>query len=448
MSAPPPDSIFKANDIRGIYGETLSEDGIRQIGIALAAAVRANGGKIAIARDGRQSSPALSRALAAGLQSGGVNVLDIGIAPTPALYFAAHEMAGGNGAMITGSHNPPAHNGIKMLFGGETFGGARVRELMKTAHSSPAEGEMQTADIRDNYIAAVQKATGDSRPLHLVADAGNGAAGEFAPELYRRLGHFITPLFCEIDGAFPNHHPDPAQPENLVFARAAMQKTGADAAFVFDGDGDRLGVILPDEEDWVFPDRILMLLARDMLVRNPGARVVFDVKCTARLAPWIEKHGGIADMQPTGHAFIKARMRETGALLGGEMSGHFYFAENWRGFDDGLLAGAKLAKILAETKSPFADVPRSIASPEIVKDIGNRNGREIVAQIAAAANFDGAQLCMLDGIRADYPDGFGLVRASNTTASLVLRFEGENRTALERIRGQFQAALAAADLQL
>lgn len=446
----PPDAIFKANDIRGVFGETLTEDGVQHIGRALASAVvKDGGGTIAVGRDGRKSSPVLAQALSRGLQEGGAQVLDIGLAPTPALYFAAYQQANGCGAMITGSHNPPDHNGIKMLIGGKTLGGKQAQQLPQAkAQVHHDHSACQSLDIRRQYFAAAAKAAGDCHPLRLVVDAGNGAAGEYAPQLYQQLGHEVHPLFCEIDGSFPNHHPDPAQPENLSFAREELKKTRADAAFVFDGDGDRLGVIVPGKEDWVFPDRLLMLLARDMLARNPGGRVVFDVKCSAHLAPWIVKHGGVPDMQPTGHAFIKKQMKETGALLGGEMSGHFYFAENYLGFDDALLAGAKLAKIFAEHKQPLADVPKSFASPEIVIDIGKRNGHEIIDTLARRASFANAKIINIDGVRAEYEDGFGLARASNTTASLVLRFEGETEAALQRIKNDFYQALADVQVQV
>lgn len=436
----PPKSIFRANDIRGVYGETLTEDGAWHIGLALAA--NQNGGKIALARDGRNSSPALAAALAEGLAAGGCHVFDAGLAPTPALYFAAQVRANGCGAMITGSHNPPAHNGVKMMRNGKIIGGAELQKTLPAAKSA-TPGKIEPADVKNEYIAAVQKAAPPpSRPLHIVADAGNGAAGEYAPALYQALGHRVSPLFCDIDGNFPNHHPDPAQPENLTDARRLLKQTGADVAFVFDGDGDRLGVLLPGAEDWVFPDRLLMLLARDMLPRNPGARVVFDVKCSALLAPWIERCGGIPDMQPTGHAFIKSRMRQTGAPLGGEMSGHFYFAENWFGFDDGLLAGARLAAVFAAQPDALADVPRAFASPEIVADIGGLDGRKIIAELRRRGGFRGARIIDIDGVRAEYEDGFGLARASNTTASLVLRFEGKTEAALRRITEEFRRALA------
>lgn len=446
-----PAEIFKANDIRGIYGDTLSEDGMHTIGRALAAAVRnVSGRQIALARDGRLSSPALAAALAAGINEGGVGVLDIGLAPTPALYYAAYTAADGNGAMITGSHNPPAHNGVKMLINGKILPGTQVNKTWLDKPSpAPAPAACRCLDIKEDYMAAVCAVVAPTPPLHLIVDAGNGATGGYAPELYRRLGHRVSALFCEVDGTFPNHHPDPAQPENLHAARAALNNENADMALIFDGDGDRLGVLLAGAEDWIFPDRLLMLLARDMLARHPGARVVFDVKCSAHLAPWIVRHGGIADMQPTGHAFIKAQMAATGALLGGEMSGHFYFAENWRGFDDALLAGAKLAAIFAAESQPLAMLPQTAASPEIVLPLGTQNGKALIAALRAQAKFaDARRIITLDGLRVEYADGFGLVRASNTTASLVLRFEGDDEQALQRIKGQFAEALALVNLTL
>ncbi len=438
----PPKSIFKANDIRGVYGDSLTESGAYDIGLALAKAVLTSGhDSIALGRDGRLSSPSLAEALAQGIANGGVKVWNVGVAPTPALYYAAYTLAGGNGAMITGSHNPPAHNGIKTVVGGKTLGGKNIWEFLPSQKAG-APAQVVNADIRDDYLNAVCQAVLPCRPLRLVVDAGNGAAGEYAPELYQRLGHHITALFCEIDGNFPNHHPDPAQPENLIDARNKMKETNADVALVFDGDGDRLGVLINGDEDWVFADRLLMVLARDMLERNPGARVVFDVKCSRDLAPWIEQCGGVADMQPTGHAFIKSRMRETGALLGGEMSGHFYFAEDWKGFDDALLAGARLAAIFGNMTNPMRDIPKSVASPEIVVDIGEKDGHKLIADMLKLAKFDGAKMITIDGARAEYDDGFGLARASNTTSSLVLRFEGQNDNVIKRIREDFRRALA------
>lgn len=443
------EKIFKANDIRGVYGEELDEDAAHAVGRALAA--NAPAGRLALARDGRLSSPALAEAAKDGMQASGARVLDLGIAPTPALYFAAWEFASGSGMMITGSHNPSQHNGMKMMLNGSVLGGAQARDLVNRLAESPADARSHGSEpplpdaeeARERYFEAATQATGKpARPLHLVVDAGNGATGEYAPALLRRLGHRVSELFCEIDGSFPNHHPDPAQPENLQDARYEMARQGADAALVFDGDGDRLGVLLPGDDDWVFPDRLLMLLARDVLLRHPGSRIVFDVKCSAQLAPWIKKYGGEPDMQPTGHAFIKKRMAETGAILGGEMSGHFYFAENWRGFDDALLAGAKIAAVFAQNPKAMTDIPRAAASPEIVVDIGGRDGKEIIREFARRVKFPGAEIIDIDGVRAEFDDGFGLVRASNTTPSLVLRFEGATENALDRITGDFRRALA------
>ncbi|MDM5146940.1 phosphomannomutase/phosphoglucomutase [Candidatus Persebacteraceae bacterium Df01] len=442
-------NIFKANDIRGIYNDTLTDDAARSIGRALAAeALDAGATSMALARDGRLSSQPLTVALTEGLCAGGVSVVDIGMAPTPVLYFAAQTLCSGSGVMVTGSHNPPAHNGMKMLIAGRTLKGDGVQELRRRIetgdYGSAPTAEGQNVDVLENYIAAVCCAVPTARALHLVVDAGNGVAGAYAPMLYKKLGHQVTSLYCDVDGNFPNHHPDPAQPENLIAARKKLNETDADIAIVFDGDGDRLGVLLPGREDWVFPDRLLMLLAQDMLSRHHGGRVVFDVKCSANLAPWIEQHGGIADMQPTGHAFIKSRMRETGALLGGEMSGHFYFAEQWFGFDDALLAGARLVAIIGNNPHVMRDIPSSAASPEIVVSIGARDGHAFVRDLRNKVHFpDMKKIVDIDGLRVEYADGFGLVRASNTTASLVLRFEGNNDEALQRITNDFKKFLAA-----
>lgn len=462
MNAPPP-GIFKANDIRGIAGETLTADGARRIGNALAAAALEQGaGQIALGRDGRLSSPELAAALADGLCEGGIAVMDIGIVPTPALYYAAAKHCGGSGVMITGSHNPKNYNGMKMMLGGATLKSRAVRALYERIQSgnlaSNRRATITTKTIGAEYIDAVIAANpppivkniGDSNPatkaLKIVVDAGNGAAGQLAPRLYRAMGYEVRALFCDIDGNFPNHHPDPARPENLADAAAAAAKWRADAAFVFDGDGDRLGVLLPDNKggyENIFPDRLLMLFAEDMLRRNPGGGVVFDVKCSAALPPFVKARGGKADMQPTGHAFIKSQMKETGALLGGEMSGHFYFAEGWFGVDDALFAGARLARILSGGGG-MDTIPNMIASPELLADMQNPHAFIERLQKAAAEKkggeslFGDAAVVTIDGLRADYADGFGLVRASNTTPSLVFRFEGADAASLQRIQNTFR----------
>ena len=451
------DSIFRANDIRGVFNAGLDSRAAFLVGRACGEMARAKGfGEIAVGRDGRKSGPELCASLARGLSAGGMRVFDIGVAPTPAVYHAAVVRFGGNGAVVTGSHNPKAHNGMKIMQGGAMLSGDAMRELRErvakldeSGNDSGGDMPVPIPDATDEYVAAVVSAIGAlPRKLKIVLDAGNGAAGECAPRIFRALGCETTELFCEIDGDFPNHHPDPARPENLSDAIRMLSETNGDAAFAFDGDGDRLGVVLP-ESGMVFADRLLMLFARDLLSRVPGSRVVCDVKCTSRFAPWVRKLGGVPDMQPTGHAFIKARMRETGAPLGGEMSGHFYFKENWFGFDDALFAGARLAKIFAESQSPDAamsDIPELPATPELNAPRPSGDQREFIARLSESAKFPGAsRIVRTDGLRVEYPDGFGLARASNTTASLVFRFEGETPEALRRIQSAFRRELLSTD---
>ncbi|MCH9757934.1 MAG: phosphomannomutase/phosphoglucomutase [Proteobacteria bacterium] len=452
--------IFKANDIRGIYTETLDEDIAYRIGLALAkSATHAAAPTLAVGRDGRLSSPVLAQALIEGLTAGGIDIVDVGLVPTPALYYAAVTQCNGCGVMVTGSHNPKNYNGMKMMLNRQVLMGEAMATLRENAMDSNAmaanntevsnhRGNITPAAIMEEYIAAVAAANPLSRKIKIVIDAGNGAAGEYAPALFRAMGCDVVPLFCEIDGNFPNHHPDPAQPENLLDAADSLAACAGEVAFAFDGDGDRLGV-LPAGQKAVFSDRMLMLYARDVLARNPQARVVFDVKCTSHLAPWVEQHGGIADMQPTGHAFIKARMAETGALLGGEMSGHFYFRENWYGFDDALFAGARLAAILADNPDVFSDIPDSVSSPELQVDMSGKNQHEFIATLSQQADFPGAkQVVTIDGLRVEYEYGFGLVRASNTTPTLVLRFEARDNQHLELIKETFRQILHKADSSL
>lgn len=460
MSTPP--SVFKANDIRGIYPDALDETLAYRIGYALAAHARPYTAQVAVGQDCRLSSPALAAALMHGLTDAGIGVYNIGTVPTPALYYAAVQHGGGCGVMITGSHNPKNYNGAKIMVDGKTLKQAQLAELQKQVIALPAKDVPPPAvpappatDIRDAYINAVVQAhpqpsnrdNAKTRALKIVVDAGNGAAGHYAPALYEAMGHTVIPLFCELDGNFPNHHPDPAQIKNLDWAKDAVAQHNADCAFVFDGDGDRLGLVLPHSPD-IFADFMLMVFARDLLARHSGARVVFDVKCSAHLAPWVAQHGGIPDMQPTGHAFIKARMQATGALLGGEMSGHFYFKDNWFGFDDALFAGARIANILSATPDAFASLPQSIASPELqVAMEDGQSQHKFIAQLCKTASFPAqAKLISIDGIRLEYADGFGLVRASNTTPALVLRFEGQDQPALDRITTDFRTFLTAAGL--
>ena len=448
-------AIFKANDIRGIYGDSLTDGLTRRIGQAIAAIAAVRGiSTLAVGRDGRLSSPALAAALIEGLTAAGIHVLDIGLVPTPVLYYTAYTRCGGSGIMVTGSHNPKNYNGMKMVLDGKVLMGETMSKLRDTVlHDTAAAGNgggtVSPLQPHSDYIAAVAAANPLARRLRVVLDAGNGAAGEYAPALFRALGCEVTALYCDIDGNFPNHHPDPAQPENLQDAANALADGGGDIAFIFDGDGDRLGVI-PAGMPPVFADRLLMLYARDVLARQRDARVVFDVKCSALLAPWVVRHGGIADMQPTGHAFIKARMAETGALLGGEMSGHFYFRENWYGFDDALYAAARTAMILAAHPAAFTDIPDSIASPELHIDMSGRDQHGFVAELGQSIDIKwdfpaAGSILDIDGLRVEYPDGFGLVRASNTTPALVLRFEASDTAGLERIKADFRRVLLAAD---
>lgn len=460
------EAIFRANDIRGVFEEGLDARAAYCIGRACGAIARGRGfGRVAVGRDGRKSGPVLSAALARGLGAAGLGVFDLGVAPTPAVYHAAATRFDGCGVVVTGSHNPKRHNGMKLMLGGTMLSGDAMLELRRRALAVAAESAagfsgdgdggdgagsvVAMPEAVDDYAAAVAAAIGPlSRPLKLVLDAGNGAAGACAPRIFRALGCETVELFCEIDGDFPNHHPDPARPENLADAARALAETGADAALAFDGDGDRLGAVLP-QAGAVFADRLLMLFARDALARTPGARVVYDVKCTSRLAPWVESCGGVPDMQPTGHAFIKARMRETGALLGGEMSGHFYFKENWFGFDDALFAGARLAAIFAGAASAdaaLADIPALPATPELNAARPAGDQRAFIERLRETARFPAAaRVVDLDGMRVEYPDGFGLARASNTTASLVFRFEGADKKALARIQADFRRELQKAD---
>ncbi len=446
--------IFKANDIRGTYNKTLNKDIAKQIGMAFASEAKKQGANtIAVGRDGRLSSPALSEALIEGLLCCGITVIDAGLVPTPALYFTAAKHAAGTGIMITGSHNPKDDNGMKMMINNATLMSDDIsclhQRIVHQDFSITEKGTVKPIDIRDSFINGICDANKIDHPLTVVIDAGNGAAGEFAPLLLQALGCRVIPLFCEIDGNFPNHHPDPTQEKNLHAAANTLKETGADIALAFDGDGDRLGVILPDEPYPIFADRLLMLYAKDMLSRNPNATVVFDVKCTAQLKGWVQKHNGTPDMQPTGHAFIKSRMREIGALLGGEMSGHFFFKENWHGFDDALFAAARLVAILSKQNHAFTQIPNRPASPELhIAMQAHQDQHQIIDVLSknlANHSLCDAQIITIDGLRIEYTNGFGLVRASNTTSSLVLRFEGDNENVIYSIKQQIKKMLLSVD---
>lgn len=444
----PPPGIFKAYDIRGIVGDTLTEAGVEQIGRAIGSEARARGrSSVVIGRDGRLSGPALAAALARGLQAAGIDVIDVGQVATPMLYFAAHELGTLSGVMVTGSHNPPQYNGLKMMLDGETLAGETIQALrarLSDGRIDSGSGGYRTQDIRAAYLERIVSTLRLARRMRIAVDAGNGVAGATAPELYRRLGCTVQELFCEVDGKFPNHHPDPSQPHNLEDLISALKEGDAELGLAFDGDGDRLGVVTRSGKI-IYPDRQLMLFAADVLSRVPGGEVIFDVKCTRHLFGWIRKHGGKPLLWKTGHSFIKQKLRETGAPLAGEMSGHIFFKERWYGFDDGLYAGARLLEILSRGDNPSAvleALPDSVSTPELQWQLNEGENYTLMEQLRNAAQFpDAKEIITIDGLRVEYADGFGLARPSNTTPIIVLRFEADNAAALARIQADFRREL-------
>ena len=441
--------MFKAYDIRGIVGKSLTNEAAYLIGKAIAArGAKLGVSCIAVGRDGRLSGPELGENLMRGITESGLDVLNVGMVATPMLYFAAIKECGGSGVMITGSHNPPDYNGFKMMLAGDTLAGEAVQELLSAIQNDQfvaGNGKVSEQDFAAAYQAAIVDHIKLARPMNIVIDAGNGVPGAFAGDLFRALGCTVTELFCEVDGNFPNHHPDPAKPENLQDLIRALQNSDAEIGLAFDGDGDRLGVVTKDGQI-IYPDRQLMLYAQDVLSRNPGAKVIFDVKSTRLLAPWIKEHGGEPIMEKTGHSFIKSSMKKNGALLAGEMSGHTFFKERWFGFDDGLYTGCRLLEILSRSDNPSAvlnALPESSSTPELNIHLPEgSNGHQVIAELAKEAKFEGAQeVITIDGLRVEFADGFGLMRASNTTPVLVLRFEGDNQAALDRIQQQFKALI-------
>ena len=445
-----PQEIFKAYDIRGIVGKTLTAAIVQAIGRAIGSQARSRGiGAVVIGRDGRLSGPELAGALAAGIQSAGVDVIDLGMVATGMLYYATYELGTGSGVMVTGSHNPPDYNGLKMMIDGETLHGTAITALrtrVVEGDLTSGSGSYRRHDIGENYLARIVGDIRPARPMHLAIDCGNGVAGAFAPALFRRLGCEVTELFCEVDGTFPNHHPDPAQPENLNDLIAALATTDAEIGLAFDGDGDRLGVVTKDGRI-IYPDRQMMLYAADVLSRKPGATVIYDVKSTRNLGPWIESHGGKPLLWKTGHSLIKAKLKETGALLAGEMSGHVFLKERWYGFDDALYVGARLLEILARHADPSAllnALPDAIATPELHLHCAEGENYALIDRLRAEAKFpDALRVIDIDGLRVEYADGFGLMRSSNTTPIIVLRFEADSTAAIERIQAQFRTALLA-----
>ncbi|MGN6788718.1 MAG: phosphomannomutase/phosphoglucomutase [Rhodanobacteraceae bacterium] len=453
----PDRGIFRAYDIRGVVGQTLTEGVARQLGRAIGSAVRDKElSEIVVGRDGRLSGPELSGALIDGLRATGVDVIDIGAVPTPVSYFAAYRLNTGSCVSVTGSHNPPDYNGFKIVIGGETLAEDAIQDLYQRivdGRLAEGHGSLRQYEILPEYIERIASDIQTGRALKVVVDCGNGIAGDTAPGVVQAIGCEPIPLYCDVDGTFPNHHPDPSEPKNLSDLILMVQKTGADVGLAFDGDGDRLGVVTRDGEI-IYPDRVLMLFAQDVLTRNPGATILYDVKCTGHLQPLILKAGGSPLMWKTGHSLIKAKMKETGAQLAGEMSGHFFFRERWYGFDDGVYAAARLLEILAddpEGRPPeqiFATLPKGVSTPELHIQMQEGQNHPFIARFRERAQFDGARITTIDGLRADWSDGWGLVRASNTTPVLVLRFDADNPTALKRIQDAFRAQILACDSSL
>ena len=450
-------SIFRAYDIRGVVGETLDAGVAALIGQAIGSLMHEQDlHDIVIGRDGRLSGPDLVAGLVEGLRRAGRNVIDIGMVPTPVAYFGAYHLRTGCCVSLTGSHNPPDYNGFKIVVGGETLSGDAIVDLYSRIsedrlYAAPAPGGLTQRDIAEDYVERIASDVQTERPLKVVVDAGNGVAGEIGPRVLEAIGAEVVPLYCEIDGTFPNHHPDPSEPHNLEDLVNMVARLDADLGIAFDGDGDRLGVVTRDGEN-IFPDRLLMLFAADVLERNPGAVILYDVKSTGRLPGHILRHGGSPLMWKTGHSLIKAKMRETEAELAGEMSGHFFFQERWYGFDDGIYAAARLLEILAldpeEPSAALKALPGGVSTPEIKVEVADGNPHGFVERFQKQARFEGARTSTIDGLRVDWNDGWGLVRASNTTPVLVLRFDADSEQALQRILGDFRAQIAAVDPEL
>ena len=445
-------SIFKAYDIRGIVGKTLTEDVVRDIGRVLGTMAKEKRvDSICVGRDGRLSGLALSTKLMEGIISAGVNVKNIGMVPTPVLYFATKHFGNGSGVAVTGSHNPPDYNGLKMMLAGLTLFGAEIQGIGARVNAgdwkiAETPGVIEEVDALTPYMDKIINDVKLARSMKVAVDAGNGVAGPTAVRLLKALGCELVELYTDINGHFPNHHPDPSKLANLVDLQAALAAGDAEVGIAFDGDGDRLGVVTRDG-NVIFPDRQMMLFSADILEKHPGAQIVYDVKCTRRLIPWVKEHGGEPVISCTGHSLVKAKLRETGALFAGEMSGHLFFNDGrWPGFDDGVYAGMRLLEVLSRTENPSAALnalPSAYNTPELQIPVAEGENKEIVAKLHATLSFpDAARTITIDGVRTEWEDGFALVRASNTTPVLVLRFEGDTPEALERIKQTFMQAVS------
>ena len=446
------EDIFRAYDIRGIVETALTPAAVCQIGQAFASEARSrNQRAVVIARDGRLSSPVLSQALSEGLRTGGCDVIDIGLAPTPVLYYATHRLKTGTGIMITGSHNPPQYNGLKMLIGGDTIYGDGIKALyhrIVNGELDHGDGGYEQRDVLPAYVETIVADVKLAKPLRVAVDCGNGAAGVVAVELFSKLGCEVTELFCDVDGNFPNHHPDPSKPENLDDIKQAIADNGLDLGLAFDGDGDRVGII-DDKLNIIWADRQMMLYAADVLSRKPGALIIFDIKSSSNLEHVIRDLGGEPLMWKTGHSFIKAKMKETGAELAGEMSGHIFFRERWFGFDDGLYSAARMLEILSKRAQPasevFAELPDSCNTPELQIHFEEGEHYRFMEKFRQQADFGDADISTIDGMRVNYADSWGLIRPSNTTPSLVLRFEAKTEERLEQVKNTFRQQILKVD---
>ncbi|MEO3693141.1 phosphomannomutase/phosphoglucomutase [Roseateles paludis] len=447
-------SIFKAYDIRGIVGKTVDEAFAEHLGRAFGTEAKALGEKaVAVGRDGRVSGPGLVAALIRGIASTGLDVVDLGAVTTPMLYYVAATRGKHgchSGIQVTGSHNPKDYNGFKMVLKGAAVFGDQIQALRRRIEEesyATGKGRVGKMDILAEYTHRIVSDCKLSRPMKIVVDSGNGIPGASAPAILKALGCEVIDIYSTVDGDFPNHHPDPSRPENLEDLKKIVHATGAELGLAFDGDGDRLGIVTRDGE-MIMPDRQLMLLAADVLSRNKGAQIIFDVKCSQQVAPWIRKHGGKPLMWMTGHSLVKAKLKETGSPFAGELSGHIFFGERWYGFDDGMYTAGRVLEILsraADGNKVLKALPNSFNTPELNVPCAEGEHHEVVTKLkalATLADFPGAQeLITIDGLRVEYADGFGLIRPSNTTPVLVLRFEGQTQAALERIQHDVLAQL-------
>ena len=449
------EEIFRAYDIRGVVETALTPDAVQQIGQAFATeALSQNQKTVVIARDGRLSSPELARRLSEGLRAGGCDVIDIGMVPTPVLYYATHKLKTGTGIMVTGSHNPPQYNGLKMLIAGNTLYGDGIKALyhmIVEGRVNNGEGKHTEKDMVPEYLDTIVNDIKLDKPLKIAVDCGNGVAGVLATELFTRLGCKVTELFCEVDGNFPNHHPDPSKPENLIDLQNAMKQNALDIGLAFDGDGDRVG-ILDDKQNILWADRQMMLYSADVLKRKPGALIIYDIKSTTNLGIYIKNLGGEPLMWKTGHSFIKAKMKETGAELAGEMSGHIFFKERWFGFDDGLYSAARMLEIISQHDEPtstiFEALPDSFNTPELQINFDEGEHYKFMNKFIDKAKFENADIITIDGIRVNYAKGWGLIRPSNTTPCLVLRFEANDEKTLTEIQNTFREQILSVDNSL